>query len=573
MATQTSDVSDDGAVGSRQSRHLRVSPPQRLDGATSISPRQTSPAGRGVPSGLSSDLAMPGQSPEQELPAGRLLPLNERAVLPQAVDPISEETSATGLPPEPLELATFDQVRQEAAAVNLGSIKPPAEQPSSLHGSQAVHAEQSLHEQSDESTVSQMTKASGDVYTECSRTSVASPAVQPETGGEGAAPDAAVGQTGSGSCLSADRSEAPQETIPKASPAAPRWSSSGGVRALAAMFEQRRSLDGPPPAPPARLRGPASTAALSAPSQQLPEAPAQPRQADALLRLGSAGHARETSGNSQQPSQGAAEQHAPVQQSQPMAAENAQPLSHEQQVPGPAAAAEQGSALVKPAVPLPASVFAGGHGEPSTDPFADLLAGFGEAFAPRQLTVHNQSTSSADGAIKAPEDTSAEPGAALPAAEPIEIPPGAVDADAAASVGSGSSLADASASLGNSGAAAAASTDYQPSVRMQGIQTDDSEAGVPGCLGGFGVPAEGGAAAAADLASHTPSSNGLYGGEDMSANSSCFTSPALSPRMVRSSFIKSKSSCVGYVCWCQMWAASTLVPHGRLLLIADFTAG
>ncbi|BDA50843.1 hypothetical protein COCOBI_17-0610 [Coccomyxa sp. Obi] len=551
VATQTSDVSDDGASGSRQSRRSRAAPFRRLDGATSISPRQTSPAGRVPPPHLTPDLAMPDLMPDQALQAEQPLPPIGRAVLPQTVDPILEEAGATELPIEPPELEKCDPVLEEAAAVSLGSTMPehPADQPCRLDGSQAVHAEQSSHECIDEPTVSQTPKISGDVYPEGSCISVASPtpagaAVQPESGGELAPPKAAIGEAGSASHMFAGRSEAPQQTVPDALPAVPRRSSSGGVRALAAMFEQRRSLDGPPAAPPARLRGPAGNFALGAmpaSSQQTPDFPAQPhvRLADALLNDASAGHTLDIPGESQPPSQGGAVGHEPAEQLQvpaAMAAATAQPSPHEQHTLGPTAALRQGSALVnaKPAVPLPASVFGGGHsgcGEPPRDPFADLLAGFGEAFAPRQAQPppHDQGSSSAKNATRAPEDASAEPKAALPTAEPTESLPGAADADAAASPGSDSSLASTSPSSGSSGAAAAASSSHQPSMRVQGMQTDDSEAGVPSSPNAFQVSATPGAAA--DMAAHTPGNDGLYGGEDMSANSSCFTSPALSPRM------------------------------------------
>ncbi|CAL8462751.1 g2284 [Coccomyxa elongata] len=534
MATQTSDVSDDGASGSRQSRRTRASPPQRLDGATSISPRQTSPAGRGALPALAPDLASPGQLPDEALQAGQSSPSNGRTVLPERVGLIPEEAGATGLPIKPPEPATFDPVLREAAAVRSGSTLPerPADQPGSLDGLQAAHAEQALQVHIDEPIVSVVSKASGYVYPEASSISAANPTaagatVQPESNGEDAPPSAATGETGRGSHALADRSEASPQTVPEALPAAPRRSSSGGVRALTAMFEQRRSLDGPPPAPPARLRG------LGVLPGTSPDVRAQPRPADALLHDASAGHTQECPRDSRPPSQGGTEGPKPAQLSEAPAA-----MAVASYTPGPAAAVEQGSALVsaKPAVPLPASVFGGGHsgrGEPAGDPFADLLAGFGEAFAPRQTQprAHNQSSSPTAGAARAPMEASAEPGEALPAAEPTESLPGAAEADAAAaSPGSDSSLASAAPSSGSAGAAAAAELSHQPRVRVQGIQTDDLKAGVPSSPYGSGISATPDAAAAADTAALTRSNDGLYGCEDMSVNSSCFTSPALSPR-------------------------------------------
>ncbi len=577
MATQTSDVSDDGACGSRQSRRTRASPPQRLDGATSISPRQTSPAGRGALPALAPDLALPGQLPDQAQHAGQSLPTTGRTVLPGRVGPISGEAGATGLQIEPPEPARVYPVAQEAAAVRSGSTLPehPADQPSSQDGLQAAHAEQALQVHIDEPIVSVVRKASGYVYQEGSCVSAANPkaagtTIEPESNGEDAPPSAATGETGRGSHVLADRFEASPQTVPEALPAAPRRSSSGGVRALAAMFEQRRSLDGPAPAPPARPRG---LGVVPGTSQQLRDARARLRPADALLHDASARHTQECPRESWLPSQGGAEGPKPVQQSQAPAA-----TAVANYTPGPAAAVEQGSALVsaKPAVPLPASVFGGGHsgrGEPPGDPFAELLAGFGEAFAPRQTQppADNHSISSTDSAARASMEASAEPGEALPAAEPTESLPGAADA-AAASPGSDGSLASASPSSGSAGAAAAAKSSHQPRVRVQDIQTDDSEAGVPSLPNSAGLSAIPDAAAAAEAAALTPNNDGLYGCEDLSANSSCFTSPALSPRMVRSSR-QCELSCAGFIWWCQRGAAGALHAAGWIALIAEPTAG
>lgn len=513
MSTQTSDLSDDGAPsGARQSRRDRPVSAMRLDGATSISPRRTSPDARPAAPDPEADRALPSAPTPLvgELPVLPALPGNGGS------DAAATESSKQS-PEERGSLYTLDVPVSEAAEVSAEPRRAPGE-----------------------------TDAAAAAPERCSGVAASGHERQakvPESGGESEIAVEATWQAGGGSSQQhnsslggklGSNSEGPQQPFTEGVPSSqPPRTSSGGVRALAAMFEQRRSVDAPRPVPPPRPRGRSSFAFGSASGSPAPG------QRDESSPLPATISPAATTVASREPSP----------QEQP----TARPAEA-----GPVAAAAvsrsvEGSAQCTEArvVKVPASVFqasCGGHPEQPiapADPFADLLAGFG-AFS-RGLPEQTLRSQSSPEALKEPPSTAAR--AAQSSESPAEDP----HADGPALL---HSERDAHVLLDSPPGALAASRDEQPSMRAQGIQTDDSEAAAADNPGSIAVPppalprldslggwAGSDAAGSPDIAEaedtfalgdsvllgRTLASDGIG---DVSAGSSCLTSPALSPRQV-----------------------------------------
>ncbi len=501
MSTQTSDLSDDGVPGSRPSHHERPASAKRLNGATSISPRHTSPDAR--------------QAPRNSNPV---------------------PVAPTPRPGDPEEAASD---REQTAAV--GPAAGSSERPPELGGSDGPSVKAAVAQNAEPSTALREGSSRGilpDLRSEGTASARGSRDFKsPDRAG--ASRSSAEAIPGQGKDRSRPReelmtdeklessSEGPQQPSIQGDSAPPGRTGSGGVRALAAMFEQRCSLDAPSPAPHrpwAQIRAP-SRSALGSSST------AQP-----LLRPGSA--------SQEQPAAAGDADAASVQQ--PTAElqltgtlKATSPVAAAIAAASAPAAAEASIRTETRAAAVPDSVFQASSDSPaeqpsaSTDPFADLLAGFG-IISQRQPNLFAPDTSTT--------------GARREHADPIAIleDSGSPATDAHTEDAAGSPPESAPAVLAAPGSG-------QPSVRAQGIQTDDSEAAAgetrscgtamsalpePSSLGSPAGSAETDSLDSAEAQDTFLVDSGLlapssdaYG--EASAASSCLTSPALSPRQVR----------------------------------------